>query len=677
MSVTLSHERPQQSARAASMAQSILAWLVRQPLIALALGVAFAMAAADIALDPYRLALTLGDTDDATRLTEVRQLLAGQPWFDMSLPRFGGADPLISHWSRIIDVPLAALIWLFSVVTSADHAELAARALWPTLLLGVMAYCVARYCDTVAQRSTALLALALAVPCTGHFQFTPGRIDHHSGMIIGAVGGTLALLAAIDRPKLGWLAGILLGVGCAIGYEGLLLTLGALAIVTLSCIATRDNLSGIVRAGAAFAATLAILFNLFGPVGPNGLVVCDALSVNLIALATCGAFGIGLAHVSRLQGEPPLAGLAYVAAAGLAGLALYGITEPICLGGPFAQVEPRLGPVWLDHVAETRSLISIFQSSPSEMMSLAAYPLTALVYGFMVVRGRHMPHAGTFYAIFLVTLGLGIYQVKLLPYASFLCVPLIAAGLTRRMPATEPALEHVPIARTRPATLAGPRERKNMLYKYMILEQDSHFDGLSVPCGTDSVRNDLALVPVAPAKRWFDAPVSALLVMTGALAAIIFAIAIVNITSGSQANVALPAAAKNSAEGYATCTNADNIKPLAALAPGLAANDIDLGPYLVAWTKLDVLSAPYHRLGRSILATHDLLHASASEAKARMQKLGATYVIVCPALGDTVADFPAPADALRTALLSGQAPDFLESVEIGKGNVKVWRLRAD
>ena len=60
-----------------------------------------------------------------------------------------------------------------------------------------------------------------------------------------------------------------------------------------------------------------------------------------------------------------------------------------------------------------------------------------------------------------------------------------------------------------------------------------------------------------------------------------------------------------------------------------------------------------------------------------MQKLGATYVIVCPALGDTVADFPAPADALRTALLSGQAPDFLESVEIGKGNVKVWRLRAD
>ena len=29
-------------------------------------------------------------------------------------------------------------------------------------------------------------------------------------------------------------------------------------------------------------------------------------------------------------------------------------------------------------------------------------------------------------------------------------------------------LEHVPIARTRPAKLAGLRERRNMLYKYMI-----------------------------------------------------------------------------------------------------------------------------------------------------------------------------------------------------------------
>ena len=624
MSATFIDGRPSLSARVAQTAQAILSWLNRQPLPALAFGVAFAMALADLAIDPTRLASALGDTDDATRLTQVRELLAGQPWFDMTLARFGGANPLISHWSRIIDAPLAALIAIFSLAVGGEYAELAARALWPTLLLGVMVTCVAWYCDTVAGRSTALLALALAVPCTGHFQFTPGRIDHHNGMIIGAVGGTLALLAAIERPKLGWLAGILLGTGCAIGYEGLLLTMAALAIVTVSCIATRDSLAGPMRAGVTFAATLSVLYLLFGPAGPDGLVVCDALSTNLIALAICGAVGVGLAHLSRLQGETVLASLGYVGVAGLAGLALYAIAEPTCLGGPFAQVEPRLGPVWLDHVAETRSLVTILRASPSEMMSLAAYPLTALVYGFLVVRGRHMPHAATFFAIFLVTLGLGIYQVKLLPYASFLCVPLIAVGLTRRSAETEPAL-----------------------------------------------------VALAAAKPRAVQPTSPLLIATGMLAAVTFAVALVNITTGTQANIAVPVAAKAGPEGYASCTNAEAIKPLSALTRGLAANDIDLGPYLVAWTKLDVLSAPYHRLGRSILATHDLLHAPASEAKARMGALGATYVILCEALPDTTADFQVPPDALRTALLAGLAPSFLEPVETAKSTLKVWRLKAD
>ena len=52
----------------------------------------------------------LGDTDDAVRLVTVRELIGGAPWFDTTLPRIGAPEPLVSHWSRLIDLPLAALI---------------------------------------------------------------------------------------------------------------------------------------------------------------------------------------------------------------------------------------------------------------------------------------------------------------------------------------------------------------------------------------------------------------------------------------------------------------------------------------------------------------------------------------------------------------------------------------
>jgi hypothetical protein len=45
----------------------------------------------------------LGDPDDAVRLITVRELLAGAPWFDTTLPRIGAPEPLVSHWSRLID----------------------------------------------------------------------------------------------------------------------------------------------------------------------------------------------------------------------------------------------------------------------------------------------------------------------------------------------------------------------------------------------------------------------------------------------------------------------------------------------------------------------------------------------------------------------------------------------
>ena len=38
----------------------------------------------------------LGDPDDAVRLATVRELIAGAPWFDTTLPRIGAPEALVS-----------------------------------------------------------------------------------------------------------------------------------------------------------------------------------------------------------------------------------------------------------------------------------------------------------------------------------------------------------------------------------------------------------------------------------------------------------------------------------------------------------------------------------------------------------------------------------------------------
>ncbi len=58
--------------------------------------------------------LRVPDTDDAMRLVEVRDLLAGQGWYDNVQYRFLPPGGVPSHWSRLVDAPIAGLILAFT-----------------------------------------------------------------------------------------------------------------------------------------------------------------------------------------------------------------------------------------------------------------------------------------------------------------------------------------------------------------------------------------------------------------------------------------------------------------------------------------------------------------------------------------------------------------------------------
>src|SRR5665213_4309955 len=76
----------------------------------------------------------IGDTDDAMRLTTVRDLLAGQNWWDHIQHRLNAPYGAEIHWSHLVDAAEGGLILLLKPFAG-SMAETIALYVWPLLLL--------------------------------------------------------------------------------------------------------------------------------------------------------------------------------------------------------------------------------------------------------------------------------------------------------------------------------------------------------------------------------------------------------------------------------------------------------------------------------------------------------------------------------------------------------------
>ena len=77
--------------------------------------------------------LTFGKEELAFQ-QEVRDWLGGQSWFDTRQYRILPPEGISIHWSRYVDLGIAAFLVPASWVLPPTQAELAAIMLWPTLL---------------------------------------------------------------------------------------------------------------------------------------------------------------------------------------------------------------------------------------------------------------------------------------------------------------------------------------------------------------------------------------------------------------------------------------------------------------------------------------------------------------------------------------------------------------
>lgn len=131
----------------------------------------------------------LADPDDYMRLLQVRDLLAGQSWFDVTQHRMGLPDGASMHWSRLVDLPLAGLILLFDTVLPGNLAELWAMALIPLLWLLLALLALRDIAKSLELPPLATLLMLLLFPMFPLLpgNFAPLRIDHHTAQSVAAV----------------------------------------------------------------------------------------------------------------------------------------------------------------------------------------------------------------------------------------------------------------------------------------------------------------------------------------------------------------------------------------------------------------------------------------------------------------------------------------------------------
>jgi hypothetical protein len=374
----------------------------------------------------------LGDADDAARLIEVREFMTSAPWCDTTTMTMGGSAGMLSHWSRLIDLPLAVLVGFFSLFASSERAELIVRVLWPLLVLAPVLWVLFRTTAAVYGERAGLIALALTVLCPlGLYQFAVGRIDHHNVMIAASISACLLVWAHPKSEKQWRFAGFLSGLAIAVGYEAL----APVAVFSL-CLA----LWGLCDASAArgargFVFALALTFGLafLATIAPARWldVKCDAISLNLVALLAFGAAGIGVA-LGRGNSWSLATKLAVVTMAGGLGLGAFAALEPKCLAGPMGQLPAELKPIWLDLVDESRSIVRDALSGHfDQSLGLIAY--FGLGIAAQASQLRRTRQAQDLLLLVLITVfsALACWQYKYMGYASLIAIPAVAACISR------------------------------------------------------------------------------------------------------------------------------------------------------------------------------------------------------------------------------------------------------
>ena len=321
--------------------------------------------------------------DDALRLVQVRDLLAGQPWFDLHQYRMTPPDGTLMHWSRLVDIPIAGMILLFSLFMDISRAEQLAMATLPLLVLLATMLVLGRLAWRLFDRQTAIYTCAVLIlmPMVAA-QFQPMRIDHHGWQIL-----TIAVAAwAISWRKAaqgGAMAGFAMACGLMISLETIFLSAAFGLVLALRWLTDRNERWWLVSYMQSLAMSLFVLFALTRGL-PDLAPHCDVISPPHLGFFLIVAVGASALAVAPAMPRLPL--VFALGSCGSLGLGFIAWSEPQCLAPPFSNLDPLVRDYWYLNVMEGRP---IWFAKAANLVSAVAQSSIALCVSLFLAARSH------------------------------------------------------------------------------------------------------------------------------------------------------------------------------------------------------------------------------------------------------------------------------------------------
>ena len=573
--------------------------------------------------------------DDFLRMSQIHAWMQGQGWFDLTaykmVPPKGGDI----HWSRLVDIPIAGLIYFFNIFLDFNKASYLAAIVWP---LGLMLLTITVWtliCDRLLVAYPRWLPAVFGILSISSInQFPVGRIDHHNIQIL--LFG-LMIFGLVNRERK-W-GDILIGFAAAcsmsIGAEALIVIVLVLAIIGFEWAMGSDaNGSGIIKVGWVLIVSSLVLYILNFAPQDYFTVNFDANSLFfLIAFIMLGiAFiilGLSLPLLSNIKGINVVV-LKFMLAGFVAGVALVVLylVFPDYLTDPYSNVSEEAKTRWLNKVSEAKSLSTVLNDFPFHWLSTVGYYLFVLVIGALVLlkqQFRTTKIMSLYIILFICVLGT-IWQIRVIRTAAFLVVPFCVIFSTICWSYFKEKY----------------REEKFFLYGFqsgVIMFQISIF--------------------------WYVA------------GALFFPLDEQEAGTGNtQLKTRATSQSIMARREPEHCMIESDFDFLETLPVTNVVSDLTTSTALMFHTRHSIVSGPYHRNERAILDTLDFMGTNELKAKAVAEKYQLTHMAFCTgALANPQSDFGP--QSVTAKILQDDIPAWLNEVSAQDARIRVFKIIAD
>lgn len=565
---------------------------------------------------PELISGVLPGIDDMMRLQQVRDLLAGQDWFNVDQSRMLTPEGGEMHWSRLPDLFMASLIFLLSPIIGQSAAEGLAVGLWPLLLfasvLTLLCVVMSRLGVNLAGQLGGLFFFAGSAAI---YNFWPGRIDHHGFVVVLVLGGLAALLSRNMTARSGVILAFCICAALTVALEALPYAAGLIAIAGLFWI-VRGHLEGVRLAALGVSLMLfSTFFLVFDAPGIGARrMVCDAFGWSHWAALLVGGGLLTLLGVFGGWFDTWQKRLAAGMAAAVLTLAVFVAVNPSCFGDPYAAVPDSVRESWLNGVAEAKSLPYLIETEMDRVIWVYGFlAMASLAMLWMIVQATPKQRLGRIGTGLLLALAIAatVWQLRGQTFSHLFAI--ISAGW----------FVGVLFSKWRSQGGAGP------LAVFAISAL------LLAPTTWRTLGSNISPPPEA----------------------------------GSEAETL-----------SMDCIQPENFQAMAGLPIMRVHTPIDLGIPLMSRTPHAVFVGPYHRNVKGIERANMVLIGAPDEAHQRLLDMGATHLAYCRKLGETEQYAQKWPESFAAQMNQGEIPDWLEPVDgltETEGVVRLYRVTSE